>query len=276
MKNTEKINKIHSQLNELVKVYVETIKNKYGKYMADMKLQQLNSIEDYSKIIKIFDYGSINGYATDYNVYMPLCADKIFKLMRFVPGYGINKSHKTHNENDLIINDNTYVDYVLHVFLSGSNLKDYYQDMLLHETMHFCGSGGATALKEGINEFLTRKIAYEKGFRTSACGYPKEVKIAYELQKIFGEEIIDQIAFINDENEILRYLDNKLGKDASMLYKNVSMKMEEEFNEKYYKYMDFYNGITGIAKKVLNYNKIDYSNVYELIEQYKNSKVINR
>lgn len=41
-------------------------------------------------------------------------------------------------------------------------------------------------------------------------------------KKIFGEEIIDQRAFINGEDEILRCLDKKLGKDTSMLYKNVS------------------------------------------------------
>ena len=100
--------------------------------------------------------------------------------------------------------------------------KDYYDDMLLHETMHFCGSGGASALKEGINELITRKIALKKNFKTNGCGYPKEVKIAYELQNIFGEEVLDQIAFINSLPEICYFLDKTLGSDASKLYQDIT------------------------------------------------------
>ena len=57
-------------------------------------------------------------------------------------------------------------------------------------------------LQEGINELLTRKVAIERKFRINACGYPKEVKISYELPKIFGEDRLNQIAFISDERYI--------------------------------------------------------------------------
>ena len=276
MVENKKFEEIHKRLTKRVELYVETIKEKYSKYMPIDKLEQLDNIEDYGQVLKIFDYGSINGYASDYDINMPLCAEKIFKLMKYVPGYGINKKHKTYTGEDIIINDNTFVDYLVHVFVTGTNTEGYYEDMLLHETMHFCGSGGATALKEGLNELLTRKVAFENDFRTSACGYPKEVKVAYELQKVFGEEIMDQIAFVNDENMILRYLDMKLGRDAAILYKNVSDKMEEEFDEKYYKHMDKYNGVSGIAKKVLNYKKLKYKEVYSLIDEYKEKHNIEK
>lgn len=134
--------------------------------------------------------------------------------------------------------------------------------------MHFCGSGGSTALKEGINELLTRKIALENSFKTSGCGYPKEVRIVYILQQIFGEDTINQIAFINNELDILNYLEDTIGKEASDLYLDIASIMNNEFQEKYYKVINSYNGLEGIKKKVENYQSIDYTKVYELIEEY--------
>lgn len=135
--------------------------------------------------------------------------------------------------------------------------------------MHFCGSGGATALKEGINELLTRQIALKRNFKTSGCGYPKEVPIAYQLQRIFGEGVVNQIAFINDEYNILMYLESVLGKEAADLYKEISILMESEFQDKYYKDMVSYNGIYGLLRKVNNYKKINYEKVNLLINEFK-------
>ena len=45
--------------------------------------------------------------------------------------------------------------FIKHIFLKGLSLKEYFKEILLHETMHFCGSDGAGVLKEGINELLT-------------------------------------------------------------------------------------------------------------------------
>ena len=128
-------------------------------------------------------------------------------------------------------------------------IEDYFNDLLLHETMYFCGSGGSTALKEGINELLTRKIAYT-------------------LQQIFGEDTINQIAFINNELDILNYLEDTIGKEVSNLYLDIASIMNNEFQEKYYKDINSYNGLEGIKKKVENYQSIDYTKVYELIEEY--------
>ena len=153
-------------------------------------------------------------------------------------------------------------------------LEDYFNDLLLHETMHFCGSGGSTALKEGINELLTRKIALENNFKTSGCAYPKEVRIAYTLQQMLGEDTINQIAFINNELDILNYLEDTIGKEASDLYLDISGIMNNEFQTKYYKDMNSYNGLEGIKKKVENYQNIDYTKVYELIDEY-NKKIDN-
>lgn len=261
--------KILENLARHLEEYVDATIEKYGKYMSREKLDKLKNITDFKSIIKIYDYGSINAFANDMQICMPLVVDKILNDFSKIPGYGSDKDHKTYNSDTLISNNNTFKDYIFHAFVSGTNAETFYEDMLLHETMHFCGSGGASALKEGINELLTRKIALENDFRTNACGYPKEVQIALELQNIFGEEILDQIAFINRDQKIYMFLENLLGVEEAELYINVSRTMEEEFSKKYYKGMDSYKGFEGVLKKTSNYSQIDYSSVYEIINNYK-------
>ena len=265
-------NKIQSNLARHLQEYINAIIVKYGKYIPREKLALLNNINDFESLIHIYDYGSVNAYADNYEIGMPLCADKLLNTASKIPGYGINKKHKSYNSKTLISNNNTFINYIYHVFVSGTNAEGYYEDLLLHETMHFCGSGGSTALKEGINELLTRKLALEKGFRTNCCAYPKEVQMAFQLQKILGEDILDQIAFINSEQDIYLFLANTLNLELAELYIKVSHEMEKEFSEKYYANMDSYSGFTGIMKKILNYRKIDYSNVYQILNDYKLSQ----
>lgn len=269
-----KLKEIENNLSITLKKYIDSITREYGAYIPKERLNFLKNITDYSSIIKVYDYGTVNAMANRKMISMPICADKILNKISKIPGYGINKNHQSYDKNE-IVNNNTFINYLYHVFISGTDAEGYYNDMLLHETMHFCGSGGGSALKEGINEFLTRKIAHKNGFRTNGCGYPKEVKIAYELQNIFTEEVLNQIAFINSFPKICDFLDKTLGNEASKLYQDVTLEMEREFEEKYYSKINSYNGFKGIFQKTLNYYKIDYSNVYRLLENYKNREKEN-
>ncbi len=270
----DELDKIHKNLTLTLEKYIKTITKTYGRFIPKERLTYLYNIKDYSNVIQIFDYSSINGYANNKYIALPLNADKAFDELKKIPGYGINKNHKVYDNTTLIINNNTFMTYVDHVIKKGMTLEDYFNDLLLHETMHFCGSGGSTALKEGINELLTRKIALENNFKTSGCAYPKEVRIAYTLQQMLGEDTINQIAFINNELDILNYLEDIIGKEASDLYLDISGIMNNEFQTKYYKDMNSYNGLEGIKKKVENYQNIDYTKVYELIDEY-NKKIDN-
>lgn len=45
-------------------------------------------------------------------------------------------------------------------------------------------------------------------------------------------------------------------KESTDLYKEISMSIEYEFQDKYYKYMDSYNGLYGLFEKVSNYKKL--------------------
>lgn len=264
--NSKLINDLKIRLSEYVKAIIE----KYGKYIPQERLKELINL-DYNddSLIRIYDYGTVNGFADNTGISLPLCADRLFKIASKIPGFGINKKHKLYSENNILLNNNGFAKYVFHAFISGIDAKGYYEDLLLHEALHFCGSGGATALREGINELLTRKLAKEKGFRTNGSAYPKEVNVVYHLQELFGEEIINQIAFMNSDGEIALFLTSRLGLEASSLYLAVSREMEKEFNEKYYSKFDTYNGIIGVIRKTINYHKIDYSKIYKMFDMYR-------
>lgn len=272
MSKNNNLNEIHKNLTIQLKEYINAIIEKYGQFIPKEKLTELKSIKNYDNIIKIYDYGSINGYANSQNICLPLSAKKALNTISKIPGFGINKKHKTYNKKNIIINNNTFITYIIHVIISGKTTEEYYEDLLLHETMHYCGSNGTTALKEGINELLTRKLALDKNFKTNASGYPKEVAIAHKLESIWGENIINQIAFLKTNHQIEIFLESKLGKAASTLYKEISIQMEEEFYNKYYNKINTYEGISGILKKAINYKKINYKNIYILINKYNNIK----
>ena len=132
--------------------------------------------------------------------------------------------------------------------------------------MHFCGSGGGTALREGINELKTRQLALKYGLLTSYCGYPKETKIALELEKLWGSHVIDKIAFSKNDNEIREILD-RISPETTNLFFTLQATMEKEFYNRYMKHE--FPGILGPLKKVIKYNSLNYTDAYKLIEQYK-------
>lgn len=134
--------------------------------------------------------------------------------------------------------------------------------------------GGASALKEGINELLTRKLALKKNFRTNGCGYPNEVKLALELQNLFGEDIINKIAFIDSNRQIYQLLEEELGTESAVLYVTIERTADKIFDKIYYKKMHSYDGITGILRKIVNYLKVDYTEVYEILTDYKEKQLI--
>lgn len=267
----EQIDDIHKRLTLKVAKYIKAITQECGKFIPKERLSYLGNI-NYDEIIQIYDYGNINGLANPKHILLPLNAEKALEKIKTLPGYGSNPNHQTYNQATAIINDNTFETYVNHAIVTGMTLEQYFEDLLLHETMHFCGSDGGNALKEGINEYLTRKLALKKGFHTNGCAYPKEVKIARTLESILGEEVITQIAFIKPYDKVLSYLETTLGKDASELYQNVTHAMDEEFYNRYYRHMNHFDGLEGIQEKVTNYKQIDYSKVEQIIEQYKKTK----
>ena len=126
-------------------------------------------------------------------------------------------------------------------------------------------------LKEGINEYLTRKLALKYNFKTNGCAYYKEVFIVYKLEKILGEDIINRIAFISDENKTFEFLSSFVNKDISNLYKEISSTMEKESYYKYKIYFNNFDGISGVNEKIKRYDDIDYSKVLNIFSKYDKS-----
>lgn len=254
------VNEIKSNLIYEIEKLIRIIKSEYGELVDIPKVYDLN------KMVHIEDTGTISLFVRNKHFYFPLEAFKVLGVFKKIPGFGVMKNHKTCTKKDMIINNNTYISYIKHVFLKGLTPEEYFKEILLHETLHFCGSGGGTAIREGINELKTRQLAMKYELLTSSCGYPKEIKIAYELEKIFGENIINKIAFAKNHQDVKEILDSVSLRATSFFFKLEEM-MEEEFYNKYMKYE--FPGVMGPFKKTKKYNFLDYSEVYILIEEYK-------
>lgn len=254
------INDIKNSLISEIEKLIEIIKKEYP------NLVDIPTDYDLKKMVHIEQTGTISLFVCNKNFYFPLDAFKVLGTLKKIPGFGIMKKHKTCNQDNMIINDNTYITYIKHVFLKGLTPEEYFKEILLHETLHFCGSGGGTAIREGINELKTRQLAKKYGLLTSSCGYPKETKIAYKLEKIFGETIINKISFSKNQCEIKEILDS-VSSDASSFFFSLEVLMEKEFHNKYMKYK--FPGLAGLFKKTQKYNSIDYTKAYALIDEYK-------
>ena len=256
----KEIEQIKQNLIPTIKTYIEIIKKEYS------SLVDIPENIDLNNYVHIENTGTISLFIHNGHFYFPTDAFKVLEALKRIPGYGSNKNHRTCRKENMVINNNTYMTFLKHIFFKGLTPEEYYREILLHETLHFCGSGGATAIREGINELKTRQLAQKYDLLTSSCGYPKETKIAYELEQIFGEEIINKISFSKNNIKIKEILD-KVSLDASKFYFTLEAIMEEEFHNKYMKY-DF-PGLTGPIKKTQKYNTIDYTKAYILIEEYK-------
>lgn len=260
-------NNIKNNLITEIKKLIEIIIQEYP------SLVDIPTNYDLQELVHIEETGTISLFVRNKNFYFPLDAFKVLEALKKIPGFGTVKNHKTYSQDNMIINDNTYITYIKHVFLKGLTAEEYFKEILLHETLHFCGSGGGTAIREGINELKTRQLAKKYNLLTSSCGYPKETKIAYEIEQIFGEEIINKIAFSKNAQETKKILDS-ISPEATTFYFNLETTMEEEFYNKYMKYN--FPGLTGPLKKAQKYNSIDYTKAYDLLNEYKRLHISGR
>ena len=268
MENIEEIkNKLAKDMERMVKVIIR----EYGEFIPPEKLEFLKGIKDYNDVIKIKDTNTISMFANNHEIILPLGAKKYFKYLKCIPLYGIKKNHAMYKPDE-ILNDHTYFDYINHVLLSGMSLYEFYLDTLLHETLHFCGSGMlGTALSEGFNELKTRQIAKKYNLRASRCGYPKETKIAFKLEQLLGENIVSQITFAKSESEVYEIIQNTYGEDIAKQIFAISEKMNQELHAKY-NHNDF-NGIFAPLKKAIAYKKLNYDEVNNQITYMASSSI---
>lgn len=258
------ITKTRKVLATDMKNYVEVIIKEHKDVIPQERLHFLQNIYNFENNIFIKDSGTISMFANSEGLVMPSGAYNIFQLIRRIPGYGINKKHQSYPKGE-ILNDNTYYDYLKHVLVSGMSVEEFFRDTILHETMHFCGAGGGSLLREGFTELKTRELAQKYGLKASRCGYPKEVKIANELQKMFGSKISNQITFSRNSKEIEDILVKNFGQNVTNCFFDIEWMMNDIAN-KVYDHSKF-GGLLGPLKKAKAYSQIDYSAVYGRLKE---------
>ncbi len=258
---------IKNNLSKKLKEYVEIILDEYHDYIPKERQDYLKSIKDFTSCIEIADTGTISCLCGPNNkIYFPTLAFSILELFKSNPKYKTDPNHKCYNESNLIVNHNTFLDYVNHAIVAGLSPEEYFQENLLHESMHFCGIGAAgDPLKEGLTELKTRFLAKKRGLKTSGCGYPKEIEIVLRLQNIFGEDTMNKIAFSRSDHDISQILMKDHGVAAENLYFQVLQAMKTQFNEYIH---TSYNGPDAPMKKVLAYDKLNYQEAHRLIDEY--------
>ncbi len=252
--------------------YISIILEEYGSYIPEERKTYLENITDYDSCIEIKDTGTISLYYFNDKIYFPELAFTVLEQLKNSPKYQSNPNHKCFDDSTLIRNSNTFWDYIEHATIKGLTPEEYFQESLLHETMHFCGCGGADPLKEGLTELKTRELAAKRNLLTSGCGYPKEIDIVLKLKEIFGEETINKIAFTNNNRDISEILLQQHGTESEELYFSVRREMRNQFSE----YMNQkFTGPNAPIKKAQAYETLDYSKAHELIEQYKKNRELS-
>ncbi len=249
--------------------YVKIILKEYGDVINIEDIIRLKQIKDFKNEIIIWKTGTISCFVSspDYKINFPEQVYNLLNKIKKIPGNGLLKKHLPYNKDNLIINNNTFVTYMKHIFIKGIDAKEFYEENLLHESLHFCGSGGSSPILEGLTEHRTRELAKKHNLKTTGCGYPKEVKIVDELQNILGEKFMNLYLF--DTNKAWKYLEQEQGTEAKEFFKKVLRSMNSEFKHKYYDKTPKFNGLLAPFKKTLAYSKIKYNETHKLIKEYK-------
>lgn len=263
MKDKKK-QEIIQELGDLCKIYVNTILTEYSSFMPHKQIEWLKQIDDFSKYIHIEETGTVSSYVSNNQIFFPESVDKITKIMRFIPGYGWLRK-KDQLAQDMFNPKNDFEAYLKHVFFDGVDSKKFYEENLLHETMHLCGCDGGAALREGITELKTRELALKYNLETTSCGYPKEVEIIKNMQSFLGEDFVNALAFAPNKVYFNKLLLQRGGEKLLLYWEQIESSMEQEFQNKYYSKK--FPGLLGPIKKTRAYKQINYLKAKKLVEE---------
>ena len=246
-----------SYLSNYLKKYVNIINQEYGSYIPITRKIELNRIDNYEDEIKIENTGTITlyYYDSDKKIHLPELAYSVIDEFKKNELYGIEPNHLPSNGKDLIDNDNTFEDYIEHAIKAGISPRKYFEENLLHESMHFCGSSGSDPISEGLTELRTRELAKKYGLLTSGCGYPKEVKLVRKIEEVFGRDVCSKILFEKEHRNKKEIIREELGEKEANLFDDIYFCANRTFRDYINK---TYNGLDGPMKKAQAYSNIDY------------------
>lgn len=251
----EDLLKIKKLLLEYIGIIIKEYPNSYGSNV-------IKNVKLGKELVEFNTDNVISFFVRDGILLLPQVVYNIFPNLKKYVNYG-KKLDNYRKVEDYLDTNTTYIEYINHIIEGALSVYDYFEESLLHEAMHICGSKGGMPLEEGINELKTRELAQKKNIRIAAYGYSKEVEVAKMFQKLVGSEIMDELTFVPN-NERKSFLSNKISEKMAELYEMLSIKMIE-------KSKDYYNKLGQISdpfEKAELYKEIDYSDLYLLIDSY--------
>ncbi len=253
------------KIKDLLLKYIKLIINNYSNCDKEKILNILNSD---AIIVEFNSSNAISFVVRNGVLLLPKAAYQIFPLLEQYNNYGTNKKNYR-KVNDYLDTNTTYMDYINHLIECGMSTYEYFEESLLHEAMHICGSQGGTPLEEGINELKTRELAQKNNIRIAAYGYSKEVEVSKQLQEIIGKDIMDELTFI-PKHQRKEFLTNKSSEETAKLYEQLSNKMVEKSSSYYDKLLQ----VSDPFEKARLYEDVDYTEVFKIIDDYKNKKYL--
>ena len=138
--------------------YIKVITKEYPNSCGNKVLEKVNSGEE---LVEFNKSNAISFFVRNGILLLPQAAYNLFPLLRRYENYG-TKSKDGRSTEDYLDTNTTYQEYFNHVVEGALSVYDYFEESLLHEAMHLCGSDGGTPLEEGINELkailLNKKI----------------------------------------------------------------------------------------------------------------------
>ncbi|MBP3707628.1 MAG: hypothetical protein J6J36_03370 [Clostridia bacterium] len=257
-------NLLLDKLCQSVKRYIELAIKEYGSYMKPEQLELLNNLKESNDIVRFNNDKTVSFFCMNDYIKIPRYAVGILKKLKWIPGFGANKKHKCYKDGE-ILNNTTYLGYLKHVIIAGLNYEQFCEESLPHEVIHLCGSGGWDPFREGLTELKARMLSIKYNLPLSRCGYNKEVAIVSAVQDILGEDLMSKIAFTPNEFEVMSFVVDKYGADVFEKLVQIRSKMRVVCS---YKNVHS-NGILSPIKKILSYDKLDYSEVWPIIEELK-------
>ena len=246
------------KIKDLVLKYINVIKEEY----PECNLKMLNKrLENNEEIVEFNEADTLTFLVKDAKLLLPKAAYKVFEIIKQDKNYGINKDN-FRSFDEYMDTNTTYMAYVKHLIEAGLSVYDYYEESVLHETMHICGSVGGSSLEEGINELKTRELAQKYQIKIAGYAYSKEVEVAKKLQNILGKEIMDELTFI-PTNLRYNFLKDKIGIEKANLYKKISFDM-------FYIAREFFRDSVRTSDPIVKaelYEKNDYSEIIKYLEE---------
>lgn len=247
--------------NNIVKQLLNYLRIIISEYKDNIKPETIDYLLN-NNIVEFNSASTISFFVENGVLYLPKRIYDIIPILKGHELYGVSPNDRRKIE-DYLDTNTTYYDYIEHVIKVGITPYQFFEESLLHEAMHLCGSVGGNPLEEGITELKSRELAQKNNIKISAYGYPKETEVAKTLQEVIGKDVMDQLTFIKTHDR-RNFLIEKVGIEKADLYKRVFKDMillSNGYNIKIETISDPYI-------KAEEYKKISYATVLEYIDEY--------